>query len=149
MLLQPWVSALPLFECCFPSTQLIMLSQGLPFTNDSNPTDSCQVECSIHHHRGDVFGWWDSRDKNFFNQTGHVLNPQPPITKTLTATVVTVVNTISNITSVGTVMPSDWVAPPTNAAGTQIQSVTYFAAGAKHTTTMYDQGLSESIHFQC
>ncbi|KAK2600217.1 hypothetical protein QQS21_005013 [Conoideocrella luteorostrata] len=53
-----------------------------------------------------------------------------------TATIVTVVNTLANITTVNTIMPSDWVPPPTNAQGTQIQAVTYNSAGRDYTTTI-------------
>ncbi|KAK8101431.1 hypothetical protein PG999_011805 [Apiospora kogelbergensis] len=81
---------------------------------------------------GVIFGWWD---------VGHQLDFYEPIgdknQTTVTATVVTVVNTISNATSVTTMMPAGWVPPPTNAQGTQIQVITYYgSANATYSTTI-------------
>jgi len=54
----------------------------------------------------------------------------------VTATIVTVLYTAANMTSIQTLMPTGWLPPPTNAEGTQIQVVTYRSAGGIYTTTI-------------
>ena len=60
--------------------------------------------------------------------------------KTGTVVVVQVINTVLDTTSYSTIankVPSNYVPPPTNAAGTKIASVTFSRHGTLSTTTMY------------
>ncbi|KAK6849276.1 hypothetical protein PG995_013109 [Apiospora arundinis] len=99
-----------------------------------NPHATCVYNgCEFDGEGGAVYGWWDSQDpRNFEDYHIGMQNDIP----TVTATIVTVIKTSSNFTSVRTVMPSGWVAPPTNAEGTQVQTVTYWSADVMHTTVL-------------
>lgn len=57
---------------------------------------------------------------------------QVPTTTRITATMVTIVDTILNVTTVSTSLPPGWTPPPTNAAGTQ----TYLIPLANSTVTL-------------
>ncbi|KAK8856788.1 hypothetical protein PGQ11_012700 [Apiospora arundinis] len=104
------------------------------FTSPPTPNATCLYNwCKFDGLGGKVYGWWDSLDPENFED--HFLNPQAAI-PTFTATIVTVIKTSTNVTSVHTVMPPGWVAPPTNAEGTRIQTVIYTSADVVQTTIL-------------
>lgn len=59
------------------------------------------------------------------------------VTTSITATVVTIVDTVLMTTSVTTMMPADYKPPPTNAAGTRVETITYTQSGKELTTVLY------------
>ena len=59
------------------------------------------------------------------------------VTTSITATVVTIINTVLMKTSVTTLMPPDYTPPPTNAAGTRVEAITYTRNGKESTTVLY------------
>lgn len=89
--------------------------------------------CSLNGPSGTLYGWWDAGDQLDFPFPGPFSQKSTP---TVTAIIVTVVHTVANITSLQTIMPSDWIPPPTNAEGTKIQVVTYLSDGGTYSTTM-------------
>lgn len=93
----------------------------------------CQADCTIGpwDQWPDVWGWY------------HENNPwgdgvvRYGVTTSITATVVTIVNTVLKTTSVTTLMPADYTPPPTNAAGTRVETITYTRGGKASTTVLY------------
>jgi len=84
-----------------------------------------------------MYGWYTVNDELGFPNIYDIgkSNQQGP-TPTVTATVVTVINTVLNATSYRTVMPTNWSPPLTNAEGTQTRVVTYSSWGVQYTTTL-------------
>ncbi|KAK7966419.1 uncharacterized protein PG986_000696 [Apiospora aurea] len=92
---------------------------------------ACERQCTlIANWFGAVDGWWDLASQLDFPANEVVAGPA---SVHVTATIITVINTISNTTSLETKMPIDWIPPPTNAAGTQVRVVT---DSLERTTTM-------------
>lgn len=82
---------------------------------------------------GLMYGWTSPQDGlPFPAQITNILLNFPRTS--LTATVVTEVNTVVSTTHIVTNMPSEWVPPATNAEGTRVQTITY---GQNSTTTLY------------
>jgi hypothetical protein len=107
----------------------------------ANDTLKAEAACNTGYFRlwgGDwkdsLHGWWDVGDELDFPFGSE--GPAPFPTTPATATVVTYVDAAAGTTSLDTVMPTDWVPPPTNADGTQIRVITYESASRQHTTTL-------------
>lgn len=54
----------------------------------------------------------------------------------MTVTLVTVINTVLDTTTISTQFPPDYTPPPTNSDGTRIQEITYTRNGEATTTVL-------------
>jgi hypothetical protein len=100
----------------------------------NNESITCVTDCSLDEQTSNpvvIFAWANSTeladsDEGLFDTT-----------VTLSAVIVTVVNTVLNMTTLLTEYPPDYVPPPTNAAGTRITTITYKRFLTNYTTVLY------------
>ncbi|KAI1404788.1 hypothetical protein F4819DRAFT_446347 [Hypoxylon fuscum] len=91
----------------------------------SNVSAECDQKCYIDTHPT-VKDWMWIGENVMFGQP----------TTTMTKTVVTIVNTVANATSITTKMPADYTPYPTNANGTRIGTAVYTQSGQTITTIL-------------
>jgi hypothetical protein len=98
----------------------------------NNESITCVTDCSLDETSNPVliFAWANSTEL----ADADVLFVT---TVALSAVIVTVVNTVLNMTTLLTEYSPDYVPPPTNAAGTRITTITYNRFSTNYTTVLY------------
>lgn len=112
-------------------TTLVTLARGTAlFTNESL---TCYSDCSLDEVTAGsvlIFAW--------ANYNGFVDSDEEVYwTVTSSATVVTVVNTVLDTTSLLTEYPPDYLPPATNGEGTRVTTITYTGFSTTYTTALY------------
>jgi hypothetical protein len=112
-------------------TTLITLARSTAlFTNESL---TCHSDCSLDESNTFpvlIFAWANYND--FVDSDGQEVE-----TVTSSATIVTVVNTVLDATSLLTEYPPNYQPPATNAEGTRVTTITYTRFSTTYTTVLY------------
>ena len=89
-------------------------------------TSACSAYCKMHGPDVKIYAW--ATPSHPFVLTNHVVR--------LTSTIVTIIDTAANTTTMSTEFPPEYDYVPTNDGGTQVQTISYTRQGQALVTTL-------------
>ncbi|KAK3897243.1 hypothetical protein C8A05DRAFT_39210, partial [Staphylotrichum tortipilum] len=118
--------ALPLVSCWSLLPRTTAALKPLAQRQFPETTSTCSANCQLNGPYVKIYAW-ATPSHGFVSTIAAVY---------LTSTIVTVINTVANTTSTSTEYPPEYNSVPTNADGTQVQTISYTRHGEMLVTTV-------------